>query len=89
MALLIIGTVLLYLSLVLALLWREDGWASVGVTGICAMLFIVGFGLMLYGASDIAFKAAIDGENPYHKEYVYRDMPDGTKVLTDSVYVRE
>ena len=90
MGLFIIGVIISWTTMAFAVLWnprdeREKTWKAI----ICYVVFFVGLVMATQGAADRARKEALDGENPYHKEYVYLDMPDGTKVLTDSVYVRE
>ena len=90
MGLFIIGTVISWIAMAIGVSWdADDDRKTAGKAVVCYVVFFVGLVMATQGAAYKAHRDALDGKNPYHKEYVYRDMPDGTKVLTDSVYVRE
>ena len=55
---------------------------------LCFAALCVGIITMGRARENTAYKSALDGDNPYHKEYVYRVLPDETKELTDSIYVK-
>jgi predicted tellurium resistance membrane protein TerC len=84
------GVMIAVLALGLAVIWVGDIEDDIPVGKFIAVLLIllIGIGMACSGAQNRAYKNALDGNNPYHKEYVYRDLPDGTKELTDSIYVK-
>jgi len=46
------------------------------------------FALFVLTYSNMVKKELCDKPNPYHKEYVYKQLPSGQYVKTDSVYVK-
>ena len=46
------------------------------------------FALFMLAYSNMVKKELCDKPNPYHKEYVYKQLPSGQYVKTDSVYVK-
>ena len=90
MALWIIGTVLLIVALVVAVLVGEvdDESAKGALAFIGGVVFIAGWMMLTVGMQSMAHKQDLDGLNPYVKEYRYKAMPDGEMVVVDSVYVR-
>lgn len=86
---LFIGIILSWAAMAAGVIWQpkrneEQGWKAL----VCYVVFAVGLIVALTSMANKTYKSALDGDNPYHKEYVYRDLPDGTKELTDSIYVK-
>ena len=51
-------------------------------------VMFIGICFILIAEQRVGYKDALDGKNPYHKEYVYKQLPSGQYVKTDSIYVR-
>ena len=90
MALWIIGTVLLIVALIIAVLVgkTDDESADGALVFICGAVFIAGWLMLSIGMQNDTYKRCLDGSNPYVKEYRYKAMPDGEMIVVDSVYVR-
>jgi NADH:ubiquinone oxidoreductase subunit 6 (subunit J) len=58
------------------------GWARTCLV----VAFLIGVIMMGAGIMTATFKDALD-HNPYKKEYLYKQLPDGTMEKYDSLYV--
>jgi len=89
--LVIIGTVLYWLIIAWAIFKLGDEKKN----GKALMMFFIGLigivclslGENLKGEKD-AYENALNGNNPYKKEYIYKQI-DSTYVIVDSVYVKK
>lgn len=93
MALVIIGVILVVVSAAGGVLWAFHGKHNNydDVTGkyiLTIVLVNAGLLMVMLGEETVAYRNALDGKNPYVKEYRYKAMPDGEMVVVDSVYVR-
>ena len=90
MALWIIGTVLLIVALIIAVLVgkADDEATEAALIFIGGIVFIAGWLMLSIGMENDTYKRCLDGSNPYVKEYRYKAMPNGEMIVVDSVYVR-
>lgn len=90
MALWIIGTVLLIVALIIAVLVgkADDEATEAALILIGGIVFIAGWLMLSIGMQNDTYKRCLDGSNPYVKEYRYKAMPNGEMIVVDSVYVR-
>lgn len=87
-ALFILGVMMIYISVMVIYALDSDEkrhkiWAVAFFTLLC-----VGFGLICISVRHETFKEATTN-NPYVKEYIYKDSGDGRMVKYDSIYVKK
>ena len=89
----ILGAVLLLISLFLAWTDKKGLFEPSDFRTIAIVIsFAFGFSFLFFSAgkesSDRSYINSLNGNNPYRKEYIYKQI-DSTYVIVDSVYVKK
>jgi hypothetical protein len=67
----------------------DDNIKRIGLKVFISIICILIGTIILMVSVDISTKKSLlDQPNPYHKEYVYHQKPDGTMVKVDSIYIK-